>query len=283
VVAPGMLQNPSVKTWLAGVEPPWTLLDQASFAALREPPSPIAGPIRLAADLTQEELRQSPVARNTLILLRAAATGPGLKVTAAGNLSRVVVAEMRHLFTWPDYDEAEAFQFHKVINEPDFLPLYFVRNMLQAGTLLRKQKGHLKVTPAGRRMMEEPNVPALQALLFHITMWHLDLHRGWPQQDAGIVLWSLSVAATDWEPRERLSRLCTIPIKRVLDQAWDSASFAMEAQILRPLLWFGLLEHREDDKDPRGFGTRHLYRKTTLFDRFLSFDVTLENGGGPRH
>ena len=151
MVAPGMLQNPSVKTWLAGVEPPWTLLDQASFAALREPPSPIAGPIRLAADLTQEELQQSPVARNTLILLRAAATGPGLKVTAAGNLSRVVVAEMRHLFTWPDYDEAEAFQFHKVINEPDFLPLYFVRNMLQAGTLLRKQKGHLKVTPAGRR------------------------------------------------------------------------------------------------------------------------------------
>jgi hypothetical protein len=27
VIAPGMLQNPSVKTWLAGVEPAWTLLD----------------------------------------------------------------------------------------------------------------------------------------------------------------------------------------------------------------------------------------------------------------
>jgi hypothetical protein len=52
-----MLQNPSVKTWLAGVEPAWTLLDQASFAALHEPPSLIAGPIRLAADLTQDEIR----------------------------------------------------------------------------------------------------------------------------------------------------------------------------------------------------------------------------------
>lgn len=31
VVAPGMLQNPSVKSWLGGVEPAWTLLDQASF------------------------------------------------------------------------------------------------------------------------------------------------------------------------------------------------------------------------------------------------------------
>ena len=37
MVAPGMLQNPSVKHWLGGVEPAWTLLDQASWAALREP------------------------------------------------------------------------------------------------------------------------------------------------------------------------------------------------------------------------------------------------------
>ena len=36
-------------------------------------------------------------------------------------------------------------------------------------------------------MMEEPNLSALQALLFHITFWHLDLgflsrglHHGWP-------------------------------------------------------------------------------------------------------
>ena len=79
MVAPGMLQNPSVKTWLAGVEPAWTLLDQASFAALREPPSPTAGPIRLAADLTQEEVQQSAVARNALILLRAAAAEPWIE------------------------------------------------------------------------------------------------------------------------------------------------------------------------------------------------------------
>jgi hypothetical protein len=291
VVAPGMLQNPSVRTWLAGVEPAWTLLDQASFSALHEPPSPVAGPIRLAADLAQEEIRQSAVARNALILLRAAATRSGLKMTAASNLARSVVAEMCNLFIWPDLDQVGAFQFHKVINEPDFLPLYFVRNVLQAATLLRKQKGHLKISPAGRRMMEEPNSSPLQALLFHVTMWHLDLGylsrgllHGWPQHDAGIVLWSLSVAATDWEPRERLSRLCTIPIIGVLDdQSWDKASFAMEAQILRPLVWFGLLEHREENTDSDHFGRRHLYRKTGLFDRFLSFKVTLENDSGPRH
>jgi hypothetical protein len=118
-------------------------------------------------------------------------------------------------------------------------------------------------------------------------MWHLDLsylgrglHHGWPQQDAGVVLWSLSVAATDWQTPERLSRLCTIPINGVLAQAWDTGSFAMEAQMLRPLLWFGLLE---ENTDSGRFGRRHLYRKSSLFDRFMSFEVTLENASGPRH
>ena len=285
-----MLQNPSVKSWLGGIEPVWTLLDQASFAALRRPPSPTAGPIRLASDLTHKEVQQSAVARNAQSLLRAAAAGPGLKMTATGNLSRGVVADMCDYFTWPDFDKANAFRLHKVINEPDFLPLFFVRHVAEASNLLRKHKGHLKIAPAGRQMLEEPNQQALQAVLFHITMWHLDLgylarglHHGWPQHDIGIILWSLSIAATDWQPREHLTRMCTIPINGVLDSPWDMASHAMEARILRPLQWFGLVERRQEDIAESRFEKRHFYRKTELFDRFLSFEVKFETVGGPRH
>jgi hypothetical protein len=290
VVAPGMLQNPLVKSWLGGIEPAWTLLDDASFAALSRPPSPSVGPIRLASDLTQEEIQHSVAARNALILIRAAAAGAGLKTTATGNLSRSVVAEMCDRFTWPGFGKANDFPFHKVINEPDFLPLFFLRHLAQAGKILHKHKGHLRVTPAGRGMLEDRNLPALQAVLFHTAFWHLDLgylsrglHHGWPQRDAGIVLWSLSIAANEWQPRERLTRLCTVPINGVLETTWDTASFAMEAQILRPLQWFGLLEHRDEKIDPSRFETRHLYRKTALFDRFLSFDVRLAEAGSPRH
>jgi hypothetical protein len=284
-----MLQNPSVRNWLGDIEPAWTLLDQASFFALRRPPSPTAGPIRLAMDFTNEEVQQSAVARNALVLLRAA-KGAGLKMTATGNLSRGVVAEMRELFTWPGFDRAEAFRFHKVINEPDFLPLFFVRHVAEAGKLLRRHKGHLKATPAGRQMLEALHQGALQAILFHIALWHLDLgylgrglHHGWPQCDAGIALWSLSIAANDWQPPERLTRMCTIPINGVLNTPWDTASHAMEATILRPLHWFGLLDHRQNDIPDRHLENRHLYRKTPLFDRFLSFDVTLETADGSRH
>ena len=265
------------------------MLDQASFAALQRPPPPMLGPIRFSSDLTQEEIRRSAVARNALVLLGAAAAGGGLKMTATGNLSRAVVAQMIDLFTWPDFDKSEMFELSKVINEPDFLPLFFVRHVAEACKLLRKHKGHLKITPAGRQLFEVSDQPALQAIMFHAAFWYLELdylglyfHHGWPQRDIGIVLWSLSVASNDWQPPERLTRLCTIPVGGVGDLRWDTASFTMETKILRPLLWFGLLELRKDDIEGSR-EKRHLYRKTALFDRFLAFDVRLETASSPRH
>jgi hypothetical protein len=120
-------------------------------------------------------------------------------------------------------------------------------------------------------------------------MWHFDLGNlgwglhGWPQRDAGVILWSLSIASNDWQPRERLSRLCTIPINGVLDQTWDTASHAMEARILRPLLWFGLLEYRSEKIPDSRFAARHHYRKSALFDRLLAFDVKMDSVVGRRH
>jgi hypothetical protein len=285
-----MLQNESVKRWLGGLEPAWTLLSYDSFTALHAPPSPKTGPIRLATDLTKDEIEQSTVTRNALILLRAASIGVVLKLTSTGNLSRAVVSEMSNLFWWPDFERSIAFEFNKVVNELDFLPLHFVRHLTQAATLLRKYKGHLKISSAGRRMIKEPNIQALQALLFHVAFWHLDLgvlgrvlHHGWLQRDTGIILWCLSVSANEWQPPTHLSRLCTIPINGVLDQEWDTASYAIEAQVLRPLQWFGLLEHREEKTGPAILTKKHFYRKTAMFDRFLSFDVQLESAGSLWH
>ena len=290
MVAPAMLQNPSIKQWLGGIDPVWTLLEASSFDALQRPPHPILGPIRLTFDLPPDDIDRSAVARNTLILLHAAAEDRGMKLTATGNLSRTVVARMCDLFVWPGYDKAEAFQLHKIINEPDFLPLHFVRHVVEICQLVKVRKGHLMVTPAGRQVMTGPRIRALQAVLFHTALWAVDLdylarslHPSWPQRDAGIVLWSLSIAAKDWQSRESLTRLCTIPINDVSDKLWDTASYAMEARILRPLQWFGLIESKQEDIAGSGSEKRRFYRKTELFDRFLSFDVKLEGEGALRH
>jgi hypothetical protein len=57
----------------------------------------------------------------------------------------------------------------------------------------------------------------------------------------------------------------------------------MEARVLRPLLWFGLLEHRTERKNDSRFSEHHFYRKTTLFDRLLTFDVEVESIAAARH
>ena len=120
--------------------------------------------------------------------------------------------------------------------------------------------------------------------------WRMDLGyfgRGllgsWPQADIGILLWSLSVCAADWQTSDKLTRLCTIPEPAALTGTWDRSTLATEAKILRPLLWFGLLEYRSEKTANTGFVTRNYYRKTPLFERLLKFDVQMEFSEGPRH
>jgi hypothetical protein len=290
MVAADFLQDPQVRKWLDGVEPAWTLLNFDGLRSLRQEPSAVQTAIRIAIGLAADETARSAVARNTLILLRQAIEHGGLPLTAAGNLSRVAVTDMRKLIEWPDYDQAEALQFNRVINEPDFLPLHVVRLLAQTAMLVRPRRSKLVATSSGRSMLSDDRQGSLLAILFHIAFWHMDLGyfgRGflgsWPQTDIGIVLWSLSVSADDWQTVAKLTRLCTIPEPAILSETWDRSPFAMEARILRPLLWFGLLEHRSEKMPDSLLTARHYYRKTTLFDRLLAFDVKMDYSEGARH
>jgi hypothetical protein len=281
LVAPGFLTNPGVRRWLNGVEPVWTILDLDSYNALHEEPAAGNETIRLVPGLAAADLPGSAVVRAARTLLKYTAELAGLKLTARGNLPRSVVAEMCRVIEWPDYDKEQLFLYNKVINEPDFLPLHFLRVLTQAARLIRVFRGKLILTRLGKTMLAEERYGALQAFLFHIALWRLNLSyfdqvplESWPQNDAGVVLWSVGAAAHDWMDRETLTRLCTVPVIGVLQSTWDLGSFAMEARILSPLVWFGLLERRSTPE--RGPMAPQLYRKTPLFDRFLKFAVRVE-------
>ena len=287
MVAPGFLQNPEVRRWLDGIEPAWTVLDFASYVVLRQEPLPGNEAIRLEPNLTEADLKSSAVARTARAMLQRAVDAGGLKLTATGNLSRGVVADMVEIIEWPGLDKGELLQFHKVINEPDFLPVHFVRVLLEATKLIRKNRGKVFPTSLGKQMLVEDRHGALQALLFHIALWQLNLGYfdrnpldSWPQNDIGVVLWSLSASANDWLRPDKLTRLCTVPPIGAIDSRWDLGSFAMESRILKPLLWFGLLDSQWEGK--AGMGEPRLYRKTPLFDRFLKFNVQVE-GPTTRH
>jgi hypothetical protein len=259
MVAADFLQDPRVQGWLDGVEPAWTLLTFESLLALRHEPSAVQSAIQIANDLSVGEIAGSPVARNTLILLGQAIERVGLPLTATGNLSRAAVAEMCKLIEWPDYDQADAFRFNKVINEPDFLPLHVVRQLAQAATLVRAQRGKLVATPLGKSMLSDARQGSILAILFHLAFWHMDLGyfgRGllgsWPQADAGVVLWSLSVCANDWQSAEKLTRLCTIPEPTML--SWDVGQDALRDGGQNPptavVVWITRAPHRKGSERP---------------------------------
>ena len=72
MVAEDFLRDPLVRQWLGGIEPAWTLLTLESLRALRQEPSAVQRAIRIANDIDSDEIAASPMARNTLILLRHA-------------------------------------------------------------------------------------------------------------------------------------------------------------------------------------------------------------------
>jgi hypothetical protein len=291
MVALAHMESPRIKAWLGGIEPAWTVLDRDSFRALAGFSPVLPGePIEFNTDLSPEEFKGSAIAQHAIILLKAGMESDGLKLTATGNLARSVVSEMVKRFDWPFYDLETLFRMNKVINEPDFFPLYMTRMITQAAKFFRKSKDHLKTSPLGREMLDPQKIGELQRILFIVHMWRLETPNyvpaqagRWPLADIGVVLWALSVAATDWETAENLTRLCSIPIEEVIRSDSDMASFAMETQILRPLFHFGFLEYRRDPIPGKAFLKTHLYRRTPLFDRFFSFRVTLEKPHGLRH
>src|SRR5258708_26924160 len=143
------------------------------------------------------------------------------------------------------FEKTEFLRAQKVINQPCFLPLHFLRILAEAAKLLRTDRGRLVPTRLGKRMLALEHHGPLQAVLFHVAFWHLNLAYfdryaldSWPLTQVGVILWSLSASAHDWLPRETLTRLCTSPVIDVLEWEWDLGSSAMEARILR--LWSGL-------------------------------------------
>lgn len=93
-----------------------------------------------------------------------------------------------------------------------------------------------------------------------------------------MILWGLSAVAGDWERAETLTALCTAAEDVIVEVPfhWVSAVFAW--RVLWPLRWFGLLEMP---------GPVEIFdvawRKSALFDRFLSLDVGVQDNRGTGH
>ena len=279
-----------VSVWPGGLEPVRTLLDRESLLALGNEPSAEDRALRLATDLTEAELDGSAFVRNALILLGEIGGEETVWTTNDGRLNKAGVARMRTLMSWPGMEATEQFRAGKSYYEQQVGELHLLRSVTTMAGLIEPAGLWFKLTPLGRAMLVPGRGGALLALLFRQAFWHNDLSQfvsgrprklpgWWPQGDIGAVLWSISAVAADWQNAATLTALCTVPDDTMPTAAhWDPAATMFARHILDPLRWFGLVEYRGPEVS---FDVR--WRKTALFDRFLSFDVRFADGRTKGH
>ena len=275
--------------WPGGVEPVWNLLEPESARALRAEPAADNPALGLAADVPDEAFGGSAFVRNTLIALELIGNEFLPSLTEKGHFGRDMVASMREAMTWPGMEATEQYRKGKALREGDVWELHLLHRLMELAGLMDGRAFLGQLTPLGHEMREPGRRGALQVLLFRHLSWHAHLSefvetspRGlpgrWPQDDIGVILWGLSNVAGEWQSVDTLRTLTAVRHEAVAKMHWNAEGSMFVGRVLGPLRWFGLLEYR-GHPETLEVG----WRKTALFDRFLSFDVRLARDSGAPH
>lgn len=255
-------------------------LDRAAMAALAEDELDGAGPIALSTNLSPEMLAGSVVATRGMRMLAYASEGEGIGLTKSGALNRKFLAWAVEGFQWPGYETDEVYAVNKVVDEIDYLPGWYLHEVMKRTKMMRKHRDRLIVSPAGRKALDRPGL--LQAALFPETF----KGRYLPSLDGafmgdfdlyfGLVLWRVRRAASSWASARALFDAAVLPDDAVHELAGrypDAPIHGFHLRILRMLGWFGMLEC--DTGGQRRFDAdAYRYRATPLFDRFVHFDFS---------
>lgn len=237
------------------------------------------GPIRLNESLSLSELSGSLVLGHARRVMRDMAADTGVKLTATGNFSRRFVERMVQEFRWPGYQPEEVWRLNKVLNELDFTPLHFLHALIDVAGLGRKYKGTFRLTRSGRSLLAPEAAGELNAVLFdaachRYNLAYLDRFDATDsfQPQLGLTLFMIGKVAESPRSPQQLLAAGTLPI----DPPRSDFPFRPESlfryRVLRYLEWFGLLKKIPVAANDEWI-ERDLYRKTPLFDRFLSFGV----------
>lgn len=237
------------------------------------------GAIRLNRALTLDDLSGCLVLKHARLVMQSIGSGKGVGLTATGNFSRKFVEQMVEAFQWPGYEPAAVWYLNKVLNEPDFPPLHFIHALFDVVRLGRKYKGTYRLSRAGRALLEEDTAGDLNALLFEAafnrySLAYLDrrsAHDSFQNQN-GLTLYLIQRVADQRYSADELYEMTTLPVESERPGFPDHAAIAFRFGFLRYLEWFGLLE-AEPIAANQDWSRHERFRKTALFDRFLSFHL----------
>lgn len=243
------------------------------------------GLLRIAENLSFEDLASSDYLHNARLFLERLRETGGAKATTAGNLKRAFVGNMLDAMRLPAGYLEDIHRMNKVVNEEDAWLLHVLRVNLEIAGLIKLRKGTFSLTRQGRAMLPPESASLLMAHLFRTFFGRFNLEYGRRMSGSSglqpvfpLLLWQTAFRAGAWISVAELARR-VLPPRRDPEsesrgEGWKGEALDFQYQILRPLQWFGLME---EERKPEAVGERYpsqdsiLVRKTILFDRFLRF------------
>lgn len=239
------------------------------------------------ASLTEEELQASAMCINAMKVLRYAEQHEGIQITKLGNFYRKCVEWAAEAFQWPGYEPIELYAVNKVLNEPDFPPLFLIHEILLNTRLIRHHRGQGKLTKAGTAMIGRYG--DLQVIM---TEYMLRSPIGDDPQ-ANALFWNLEHfmrvigdQLSDWTTVADFSELIVpvdlFPSRGSISGRFEACLFAAH-EIVRPMNWLGLVDDGHLKQKPHIRLEERLIRKTPLFDRFVRLIVPTADGGKHIH
>jgi hypothetical protein len=236
-------------------------------------------------DDTDPALTHSPMVRALGKTFAYVAERGGIGLTPSKAFKRVFVHWAAAEFDWPGHTEADLFAVNKVLNEPDFMPLMMLHDLMIAMKLGRHYKGAFRLTKAGQALVGHRGqifdtvVPVFLFRVDHASSSRFDAEPVLGNWD--IFLNVLNVETEDGATGAHLRRVLygepeTGPVPR-----YDQVMGDLYIQVLRPLCWAGLLH-----KQPGAVSYRMedaLFVKTPLWRAALRLDTDGAVRGATRH
>lgn len=223
----------------------------------------------------EPSLSYSPLLRGVLKTFAYAEEHGSIGLTPSKAFKRNFVHWAAREFDWPGHSEAELFAVNKVLNEQDFLPLVELHFLLTTLRLGRHYKGQFRMTKAGSTLSGQPG--RLFGILTPFYLFEID--HAWAARGATDLLpgnWDMylniiNIEATDGVTGHRLREVLFGPPAPAPWPVFDEVMSNLCLQVLRPLIWAGLLQKTQPD-DTRSWQDA-VFTRTPLWKAALQLET----------
>ena len=238
-------------------------------------PTDLAEHLYFEDALSKVDLAGSTICVCAMKVLQYAQANGGIILTKSGNLYRKFVEWAAEDFRWPGFEPEELYAVNKVLNEPDFPPLFKLHEILLKARLIRHYKGRAVVTRAGASVIGH------DAQLQIILATHLLKSPMGDNPHANAMFWNLGhileVVASrlgDWvrigDFADWAIPVDLFPTTRGTGQRFEACLF-VAFDLVRPMVWLGLIDDGSTTQRQSVPVEDRLIRKTQLFDSFVRF------------